>query len=203
MALVGASLALLGACAESLTPFGRVPGGGRPPRIFWPPPPATTVRRTDLTASTFGDMATSISASLQRGGYEDLHWYPIGARYEHGFAVTTRLERLRAAGDLPADFDRWSELHPEPVTLRWLEGARTPRLPGIGHYRALLFAFTDLADEGARVPTERRETMMESTDAPPPLPTSRPVNADYRLVNLVFEYEADRDDANGAFVKGP
>ena len=141
-------------------------------------------------------MAKSISASLQRAGYEDVHWYPIGAigaRYEHGFAVTTRLERIRAAGDVPADGDRWSELHPEPVTLRWLEGARMPHLPGIGHYQAMLYAF----------PTERRDTMMESTDAPPPLPTSQAVTADYKLVSFVFEYEAGRADENGTFVKGP
>lgn len=204
LALLATSLTLLGGCAESLAPFGRVPGGGKPKQLFWPPPPATAVWTGDLPGverRSFDEVAVDLARALHDAGYRDAHWYPIGARYDHGFAVTTRVERLDEAGAPSAAGDRWSELHPEPVNLLWLEGARAPRLPAVGRYRALLIAFSDLLAEGLRVPTEGRDTLMESTDAPPRLPLGRRANTKYRLAYFVYEYQAERADTNGAAVR--
>ena len=79
VALLTTSLILLSGCAESLAPFGRVPGGGKPKQIFWPPPPATTVWTGDLAGverRSFDEVATDLVRALRAGGYQDAHWYP-------------------------------------------------------------------------------------------------------------------------------
>ena len=155
---------------------------GRQPNVFWPPPPATTVTDAPLepSASTMGEAAAALTSRLREEGYVDVRWYPIGARYDHGFAVTTRLERIDAGAP------RWPSVYPEPVELRWLERAK-PEVAG--HYRALLVAFTDLpAPSAPNAPIWDATTLMETGNPPGPLPTGRVAASTFRVRTFVYDY---------------
>src|SRR5688572_2495459 len=118
--VVGALTALSTGCAEQLHLLERGPAGGMSPSTFWPPPPPSTAiaARDVLADATFGDVERRISGVLRDAGYADTHWYPIGVSFQHGFAVTTRLERIDNEAR-PVPDGRWSLLYPEAPTLRW------------------------------------------------------------------------------------
>lgn len=139
----------------------------------------------------------SASVMLRRG------WYPIGIGHLHGFALTTRLERMNDDGTPKAGPERWSSLYPESANLRWLAGAREPKLPSPGHYRAFLVAFTDLpVGPSPRAEVWSEETLMEAPDAPGTLPASRRPSSRYRLAFFVYEYRARGGDT-GSFIAAP
>lgn len=144
-----------------------------------------------------GGVAAKFEAGLNRAGYAELRWFPIGSRYQHGFAVTTRLERMNEGRDSPSG--RWLSLYTEPVNLRWLTFARTPTLPEPGQYRAFLIAFTDLPMPSSNVASVWNEqTIMDGPGAPerrnaPPDVEAELANAGYRV--SIFEYSYDRDAA--------
>ena len=202
-----AGLLLLAAgCTATLQPFGGGLGSGRAPTMFWPPPPATAVTEGVLAAGTlsFGEAEAQLDRTLRAAGYAAARALPIGGRHEHGFARITRLERSHDDGSPETGPARWSDLYPEPANLRWLEGALTPHLPGPGRFRVLLVAFTDLPVVAkGRPPVWDFATLMESTDAPPPLPESRRASAGYRLVYLVYEYRSTRADGAGKRLDEP
>jgi len=163
----------------AIAPFGADPGSGRAPNAFWPPPQASRVTEdAPLADEALGETAERLERMLRGEGHLALRRYPIGARYEHGFVLTTRLERIHEDGSIVASSARWSDLYPAPANLRWLEGADALRLPGPGRYRALLVAFTDLPVVAKDRPSGwDSATLMESIDEPPPLPASRRVRA--------------------------
>ena len=185
----------------AIAPFGADPGSGRAPNAFWPPPQASRVTEdAPLADEALGEAAERLERMLRGAGHLALRRYPIGARYEHGFVLTTRLERIHEDGSIVASSARWSDLYPAPANLRWLEGADAPRLPGPGRYRALLVAFTDLPVVAKDRPSRwDSATLMESIDEPPPLPASRrvPARAGYRVVSFVYEYQSTRADGIG------
>ncbi|HSO35923.1 MAG TPA: hypothetical protein VLT33_25525, partial [Labilithrix sp.] len=112
---------LASGCAQPLQPFGRAAGGGGPPCAFWPPPPPTSTWMGELDAATgrsFGEAAGDLASMLREAGYDALQWYPIGARHDHGFAVTTRLERIDDDGTPRPPSERWSSLYPDAMSLR-------------------------------------------------------------------------------------
>jgi hypothetical protein len=142
---------------------------------------------------TLGEAATRVEDTLSRAGYADLRWFPIGVHYEHGFAVTTRVERVHPEGTPKPLRDRWLVSYPEAAGLLWLAGSTEPYLPVAGGYRVMLVAFTDL-----HIPIPGRPTRLdESTamEAPGqragPMPWQRHVPAGYRLGVYVYEYEAE------------
>jgi len=196
-----AGLLLLAAgCSATLQSFGGGLGSGRAPTMFWPPPPATAVTEGAPAAGmvSFGEAEAQLDRTLREAGHAVARALPIGGRHEHGFARITRLERIHDDGSPDTGPARWSTLYPEPANLRWLEGALTPRLPGPGRFRVLLIAFTDLPVVAkGRPPAWDFATLMESTDAPPPLPASRRASAGYRLVYLVYEFRSTRADGAG------
>jgi hypothetical protein len=121
----------------------------------------------------------------------------------HGFAVTTRLERIDDHGTPKLGLERWSSLYPESANLLWLLRAREPRLPGPGRYRAFLVAFTDLPlGPSSRPEVWNEETLMEASDSPSELPAARRVSSRYRLAFFVYEYRARGAD-RGTFVATP
>ena len=193
-------------CAQNLhlRPRGVVVGG--PSLSFWPPPDSTWTwsGSTEAAPGRFlGEAAAHVAAALRSAGYADKRWYAIGARYAHGFVVTTRLERVQDDGAPDEIRRRWSSSFPEAGNLLWLEGARQTRLPGAGRYRVLLVAFTDLPI-GATNRAQRRSEqtwMAERPDAPSTeLPPTRRVSSDYRVGVYVYEYQSDASDGEGAFV---
>lgn len=184
----------------------RGPGGGTSPSTFWPPPRSTSVAVASASPdATFGHVERRIAAALRDGGYDDARWYPIGIDFRHGFAVTTRVEKIDEQARPVLD-RRWSSLHAEPPTLRWLAYARHLRLPERGRYRAFLIALTDLPETSSHVaPTWNDESFMEGPGLPegaPPreIPTSRPTTTAFHVAVYVYEYEANASNADGAFV---
>ena len=167
----------------------RVMSASRDPYVFWPPPPPTSAwaPRTPAGAATMGEAAAALAVMLRDAGYVDVRWYPIGGQYEHGFAVTTRLERLGAPTQ------RWPALYPEPVELRWLERASEPALPAVGFYRAFLVAFTDLPGTpgSGRAPRWDDTTVMETGNPCGPLPTDRVTPPGFRVLAFAYAYVRD------------
>lgn len=187
-------------CAEQLDLLKRGVEGARVPAIFWPPPPATSVWSASTDRATFGEVATQVTRTLDDAGYADARWYPIGVDFAHGFAVATRLERIESDGS-PAH-DRWCSLYPEASNLRWLEGARDPRLPNAGRFRVFLFAFTDLpAEPTNRAPRWNEETLMDAPDRTVThFPADRRAGPRFRLNAFVYEYAAASADNRGEFI---
>jgi hypothetical protein len=200
-----ASLLSVG-CAEPLhlMVHGAVVGG--PTLSFWPPPDATWTwsGRAEAAPSRFlGEASDRIAVALRSAGYADQHWYAVGARYAHGFVVTTRLERVLDDGAPGEARSRWSPLFPEASNLLWIEGTRETRLPGAGRYRVLLVAFTDLPIGATNRAQRRNEQtwMAERPDAPSTeLPRARRVSSDYRVGVYMYEYQSGDSDTEGAFV---
>jgi hypothetical protein len=151
-------------------------------------------------AQVGGDLAVT----LRRRGYVHQRWFPVGAGFVHGFAVATRLEHFDAEHGTP-ELERWLPWHPEPANLFWLSGATTVRLPQPGHYRVLLFAFTDLPLGPTRVaPIWGKDTVMEAPEVPETLsaqdlPPGRHIRS-ARLGLYVYVYERSAGDDIGRFV---
>jgi hypothetical protein len=175
--------------------------------LFWPPPEPTSVWTTDPQASatrpTFSQIAERIADVLQQAGYREQHVYPVGVGYAHGFAVTTRLERIRDDGAPAPLAERWSARFPGATELRWLAVAREPRFDQAGRYRALLLAFTDLPLEGTgtRPPVWNAQTVMAGPELPAAeFPATRRVPSGARVILYVYEYRAASTEGEGAFV---
>jgi hypothetical protein len=150
---------------------------------------------------TLGEEAADVRSALEAAGYGDLEWMPIGAHHEHGFAVTTRLERIDESA-APAG-DRWMVQYPRAATLRWLGESGEAYLPKRGRYRALLVAFTDLHDPVPGRPRRWDETTaMAGASLPSEVPPSRP-GPGFRLGVYVYEYESTKDglEGEGFFVR--
>jgi hypothetical protein len=193
-------------CAEHLQLRTRGVAVGGLPLSFWPPPDATETwsGRAEAAPSRYlGEAADRVAVALRSAGYTEQRWYAVGARYAHGFMVTTRLERMQDDGAPEENRLRWSSRFPEAPELLWLEGARKTRLPGAGRYRVLLVAFTDLPI-GATDRAQRRneETWMaERPDVPSTeLPSMRRVSSDYRVAVYEYEYQSGASASEGAFV---
>jgi hypothetical protein len=202
--LAGAAVGVMG-CAEPLHLRERGPGPS--PYSFWPPPPCSVLWVPPAASSTgpepLGAVASRFNAALNGGGYAETRWFPIGSDYQHGFAVTTRLERLdrdsasTSTSTSTSTSERWSALYPEPSSLRWLTFAQTPALPRPGHYRSFLIAFTDLPiPGGAAAPIWNEETLIDGPGAPERRKLAqdalaRHITSSYRF--SVFEYRYDWD----------
>jgi hypothetical protein len=201
-----AALLLSVGCAEHLHLVTRGVLVGGPPISFWPPPEATSTwsdAADAIAGRSLGEAADRIAAALRSGGYDDQRWYAIGARYAHGFVVTTRLERVQDDGAPHEAGGRWSSRFPEASNLLWLEGARRARLPGAGCYRVLLVTLTDLPVGATRIAQRRSELtwMVERPDVPSAeLPPTRRASADYRVGVYVYDYAADAPDGEGALL---
>lgn len=206
-----ASCALLQlGCAEQLHLLDRFPTGGVSPNSFWPPPPGSVTWVAEVTEEAHGEsllsLAQQLELDLRADGYTDQRWYPIGVESDHGFAVTTRLERIEAGERPPAA--RWSSLHAKAVSLRWLEQARAPLLPNAGRYRVLLVSYTDLPiGPSRRAPVWNEATVMDWPNAP-----QRESSKDFALPARscdhcrlgIYEYEfrldENDDEVRGQFV---
>lgn len=193
-------------CAEHLHLQTRGVVVGGPPLSFWPPPDSTWTWSGPAEAAPsrfLGEAADRVAVALRSAGYTDQRWYAVGARYAHGFVVTTRLERVLDDGAPEENGRRWSWRFPEASNLLWLEGARKTRLPDAGRYRVLLVAFTDLPiGATSRAPRRSEQTWMaERPDAPSTeLPSTRRVSSDYRVGVYEYEYQSYASDTEGAFV---
>jgi hypothetical protein len=153
--------------------------------------------------SSFGAAAQQIADILRQAGYGLPRVYPVGARYEHGFALTTRLERIRDDGSPELPPVRWSPRFPEPASLIWLASDRDPRLPARGRYRSMLIALTDLTPSGytTRPPQWNEQTVMDGPELrPAPFPVARRVPLRARIVVYVYEYRSDEEESAGEAV---
>jgi hypothetical protein len=195
--------ALATGCATHLNMLEQGASGGGSPYLFWPPPGATSAWIAESSgAVTFGAEAEHVEDSLRDAGYRDQHWYPIGVDFAHGFAVSTRLERIDDDGTPKPTAERWSALYPDASTLKWLARASEPRLPTPGRYRAFIVTFTDLSFDARNVaPRWDEQTLMDGPALPPmTLPANRAVSARFRLVVHVYEYESNSSTGAGAFI---
>jgi hypothetical protein len=152
--------------------------------------------------ATFGDASKRVADALRIGGYGEVRRYPIGAFYRHGFIVTTRLEATYEDGRPKPPTERWSSSYPEAANLTWLAEARRPLLPGVGHYRTLVVAFTDLPLRAGDAAMHDNEwTVMNGPDLPAsPFPSGRHVSAGFDLAVYVYEYQAVAADCEGEFI---
>jgi hypothetical protein len=198
------AVGLAAGCAENLRSTNRAASWSTGV-LFWPPPRATSSWLAEPSVATsLGEAASLVADALGRAGYAGQRWFPIGAHYEHGFAVTTRLERIDEHGAPRAQAERWLSPYPDAATLRWLAGSAEVYLPKPGHYRVLLVAFTDLHVRAKGLPERWDEgTAMEGPGMPPTaIPAQLRVPAGYRLGVHVYEYEAKSADGEGRFVPG-
>src|SRR4051794_39444298 len=134
-------------CATQRELIDRSASAGLSPCSFWPPPNTAlglTQSALPMQAAGLNQVAIRIATELHAAGYPEPRWYPIGLRYMHGFAVTTRLEALNSDTTPKSRFERWSSLYPDSASLRWLTLARKIPLPRAGRYRVFLIAVTDL-----------------------------------------------------------
>jgi hypothetical protein len=159
---------------------------------FWPPPASTSqwtsAAEVASADESVGDVAKRILRVLEQ------------AHYEHGFALTTRLERIRDDATAEALPERWTALYPDAANLIWLRDPE-PRFPRPGRYRVLLLAFTDLPIGGGRPVHWNEETVMAGPDLPPArLPMAQHVPPGYRIVVFIYEYASRAADERGAFV---
>ena len=166
--VVGAALSVLG-CAEPLHLVDRRASAGVSPYSFWPPPRGSALWLPPLSPAPceakLSAVVSQLDARLVGAGYERTRWYPIGSEYQHGFAVTTRLEG--ATSETDSNGKRWSAVYPDPASLRWLAFAQTPSLPDRGLHRAFLIAFTDLPmPNGSTAPIWDEQTLMDGPGAP-------------------------------------
>lgn len=199
--------ALSTACAEHLALQPADGEGWSTGYLFWPPPEPTSLWTTGPQPSparpTFREVASRMSEVLQHAGYREQLVYPVGVAYAHGFAVTTRLERIRDDGTPAPLADRWSERFPEATELRWLAAAREPRFDRPGRYRALLLAFTDLplSGTGTRPPVWDAQTVLAGPELrPAEFPATRRVPSGARVLVYVYEYRAASTDGAGALL---
>jgi hypothetical protein len=166
-------------------------------RIFWPPPPASSVWSGGVSPSiatgSLLDAAARVSELLSRGGYRDGRVIPVGLGYAHGFAIATRLEKVAPGGAPCLEGERWSAWFPRAPEMRWLVFASAPPMPSKGRYRTLLLTFSDLPlDFPHRPPPENEWTVMDGPDVPEnngPLPL-RHLGPLYRFSLHVYEFEA-------------
>jgi hypothetical protein len=207
--LVLAVAAVLGAgCAEHLTFGEHGSGGWNTGYLFWPPPPCTSMQAMDLVETpewaSFGGAAQQIADILRQAGYGVPRVYPVGARYEHGFALTTQLERIHDDGSPELPAERWSPRFAEPASLIWLANAHELRLPARGRYRSLLIAVTDLTPSGytTRPPRWNEQTVMDGPGLrPAAFPVARRVPLRARIVVYVYEYRSDDEESAGEAVR--
>jgi len=207
------ALSALG-CAEQLQLLDRGPVGGVSPCSFWPPPPSSTTwlaspsPSPSLYLESLRAVAGELELTLREGGYPQQRWYPIGVGQSHGFAVTTRLERLEADGR-PSSSARWSPLYSDAANLRWLTQARAPALPHAGHYRVLLLAYTDLPiGRTSKAPSWNEETVMDWPDAardfsPRDVTAAAHVPRGYQLAIYEYRYGWDGVDDRGKLLLPP
>jgi hypothetical protein len=138
--------AALAGCATNAKLGAARSGAGVSPYSFWPPPPSTALwigkSNSGIASRSLAAAANDLARQLRYAGYAQQRWFPIGVGFAHGFAVTTRLERIEGANFVRSQ--RWSSLHSEPPGLRWLLEARSIPLNRAGTYRTFLFALTDL-----------------------------------------------------------
>jgi hypothetical protein len=195
---------LTSGCVEHMSVLERRATGApiRKPE-FWPPPGGTSLWISEEEGGfTFGDAARRVAGTLRRAGYEDERWYPIGVEYVHGFAVTTRLERVAADGR-PAE-GRWSSLYPGALELVWFKEAGAMTLPAPGRYRAFLVAFTDLplGHVAQRPPRLDEDTFMVAPDIVPAMhfPAAHRAPLSSRVYVFVYVYASQAPDGLGALV---
>jgi hypothetical protein len=202
VAVFSVALTLTAGCAEHLRSMDHAASWSTGV-LFWPPPTATATWIAEPSASsTPGDAERLIEGALRHAGYAEQRWFPIGARYEHGFAVTTRLERIDEEGQPKSAIERWLSQYPDPASMLWLAGSAEPYLPGPGRYRVMLVAFTDLAAPFAGRPQRWDEsTAMEGPELRgTDFPLKRRAPADYRVCVYIYEYEAKSADGAGRLV---
>jgi hypothetical protein len=196
--VIGAALGVVG-CAEPLHLMDRGASAGVSPYSFWPPPRSSALWLPAIPPApckaSLSVVVSDLDAKLLGAGYNETRWYPIGSDYQHGFAVTTRLEG--ASGDADTNAERWSAIYPEPASLRWLTFAQTPTLPDRRRHRAFLIAFTDLPmPNGATAPIWDEQTLMDGPGAPhyrglPGQVAGRPISCRYRFGAYEYLYAWD------------
>jgi hypothetical protein len=174
-----------------------------PKHCFWPPPQSTslwTAREERLRELSLAQVGNDLTVALRRRGYVELRWFPVGAEFSHGFAITTRLEQLTAEN--APESERWLSQHREAANLFWLSQAKTVSFPRPGRYRIFLLAVTDLPMGRSRVaPLWGRDTVMAGSDLPEPLsaadlPAERHLEC-ARLGVYGYVYEKNPEDYQG------
>ena len=205
--LLISALSLIG-CAANKGLTGARSGGAMPKRCFWPPPRSTSLwtAETDqpLRDMTLAQVGEDLAAAFRRRGYLEQRWFPVGAGFVHGFAVTTRLEQLDGEGNTSGS-GRWISWHPEAANLFWLSEATSTRLPRPGQYRVFLAAFTDLPIGPTMIaPSWGGQTVMAGPEVPETLNAGDLPGERYlksaRLGVYVYVYERSPGDDEGRLI---
>jgi hypothetical protein len=202
MVIASAALVMASGCVEQLHQQHGGSTGWDTEYLFWPPPGFTSDWQSgvQLEGRSFGQVADRMAHVLEAAGYADTRVFRIGARYDHGFAVITRLEQIQDDG-APSSRERWSSRFPAAAELKWLGGARRPHLPGAGRYRTFVLAVTDVPRKGTRPTPWDERTVMDGPVLPAvPFPADRKLSSATTLTVYVYEYAATSAAGEGAFV---
>ncbi|MEZ5878184.1 MAG: hypothetical protein R3D43_10780 [Tepidamorphaceae bacterium] len=193
--------------AQSPAPQPSMPAPNAPPRdsadqgFPWPPPKASARHVIDLDhipgivagKATIGDISDAIVSALERAGYFDRSYFEL----EHGAAIVTRLERIRADG-YPQDGDaRW------PLSVSdTREFSLAAMLKGLffadpGFFRVIVFIISDQPfRESGQAPTaqEATEWLNKGFNTLPESAAARPSTARHAVTALIYEFERAADD---------
>lgn len=177
------------AVGEPAPPLPHQPG---PPDFPWPPPTPSALQPLpsplgQLGFLTLGQVADWLTQTLDQRSYFDRSYHAV----PNGFALVTRLERIKDDGTPFAGTDRWpTDLTVEGFSLaRYLQALfAAPE----GRYRVLVFVVTpELVTPSGERPTERYMLGLLSggADRLPASVRDAPLTPDHTCVALIYEFE--------------
>lgn len=173
---------------------------GRPLPVFAlpaPSPSAQAIYPLELPSTappSLGAAGRELERKLQAAGYDDLAYFASPG----GFALATRMERVRRDGSPYSGPDRWAT-DPRgllslsgPVTLAAIAAALVS--PDPGTYRIFVFVVTDrpvVASSGAMSSEAARQLVVRGAAALPGGFDAAPLTSGYRATALIYEFKRD------------
>lgn len=172
------------------------PAGGAPqtmPAFPWPPPQPTAfgvisryLAAPDGGRDTLGGVADRIDGALQTAGYAERSFHAV----PNGYAMVTRLERIRPDGRPDAERRWFGAAAPEEFSLsRYIQ---TLFFGDPGRYRLIVFVVTDetFAATGKEISSDEGERLLRGGFVTlPPRFNALPFTPNHKVTALVYEFE--------------
>jgi hypothetical protein len=168
------------------------------PQFPWPPPAASAlyvmppellVGRAAKAKGTLSDVADKITGALEGAAYFERSFYSV----PNGFAMVTRLERIRQDGS--PDAFRWVDVDTEQnfSLARYLRGLL---FSDPGHFRLIVFVVTDRPFSATGAPlgiAESKTLLSQGFNTIPRSTSAITVSADHQCSVLIYEFEKEKD----------
>ena len=151
------------------------------------------------TAATWGAVSDRFDAALTAAGYDDRAYYAVPG----GFALATRIERIDRSGRPLSEPTRWVGSRGRRA---WTLEAVLRELAGVpvGHYRTLVFVFSDTAFQASNAAVSEAMAERWRTGGLNRLPAglrAMPYGDDFRCDVLVYEFQQDNADGTATFIE--